>query len=669
MLDRALDCLRQGRFQDAAGLLEKVFDAEPENPAAHHLAGLMHHQQGLAAEAHRHLEQAVKGAPDNPEFHLDLGVVLGDLGRVDDAIRHYRTALTLAPGTPMALANLGFALSDKGEYNEALDAFGQALSAEPRHIGAQLGYAHILGGLRAEHYSQEIEQALLRAFGLAHANHEELAAASAHQLGLKYGLSESEPDITPGIVPDIAQDALFEAFLTRCVNVDVAMENFLTGLRRRLVLAPEGSHSADALKVAALLAVQCFINEYIFFRQADEIEAAARIKDRLEEALAAGADVETLKEPALIYTMHGPLSAVRGAETLAGLDSESLGPDLDRLVQLTLRDHLAEAALQEKIETLSPITDPTSRAVRAQYEENPYPRWLHAPAQQPANLGALLGGMFPHFASHNAPPNAPPNAPGGPNGSRAAFGPSPDILIAGSGTGQHVAHVARTHPQANILAIDLSKASIAYAMRMMEKLRISNVRFMQADILEAGAIGDDFDIIQSVGVLHHMKDPLRGWRVLTGLLRPGGVFKLGLYSDRDRGHVRECRRLIESLGIGSSADDIAAFRHKFLTEKPGGDLARIIETSDFFTTSMCRDLLFHVHEQHTTPKRIKRDLDELGLEFIGFEQFEEGGINDAYRQAYPGDDTLTDLDNWDALEAAHGGFIGAGYLLWCRKPE
>ena len=62
MLDRALNCLRQGRPRDAAGLLEKVFDAEPENPVAHHLAGLMHHQQGLVAEAHRHLEQAVKGS-------------------------------------------------------------------------------------------------------------------------------------------------------------------------------------------------------------------------------------------------------------------------------------------------------------------------------------------------------------------------------------------------------------------------------------------------------------------------------------------------------------------------------------------------------------------------------------------------------------------------------
>jgi SAM-dependent methyltransferase len=265
--------------------------------------------------------------------------------------------------------------------------------------------------------------------------------------------------------------------------------------------------------------------------------------------------------------------------------------------------------------------------------------------------------MFPHFA---------PQGPG------ATLGSLLNVLIAGSGTGQHAAVVARTHPEATILAIDLSKASLAYAMRMMEKLGITNVRFMQADILEAAAIEDGpFDMIQSVGVLHHMKEPIRGWEVLTGLLKPGGVMKLGLYSERGRSHVRHCRDLIAAEGIGAAPEEIAAFRHKVLAEKPpGGDgeIARILETADFFTMSMCRDLLFHVQEAHTSPKQIKKDLAELGLDFIGFEQFEEAGINAAYRDAYPDDPTLTNLDNWDAFEDTHGGFIDM-YLLWCRKPD
>jgi hypothetical protein len=35
--------------------------------------------------------------------------------------------------------------------------------------------------------------------------------------------------------------------------------------------------------------------------------------------------------------------------------------------------------------------------------------------------------------------------------------------------------------------------------------------------------------IEAVGVLHHMEDPLAGWRVLCGLLRLGGFMQIGLY--------------------------------------------------------------------------------------------------------------------------------------------
>ena len=38
---------------------------------------------------------------------------------------------------------------------------------------------------------------------------------------------------------------------------------------------------------------------------------------------------------------------------------------------------------------------------------------------------------------------------------------------------------------------------------------------MQADILDLHKLNKQFDIIESVGVLHHMNDPLLGWKILT----------------------------------------------------------------------------------------------------------------------------------------------------------
>ena len=91
-----------------------------------------------------------------------------------------------------------------------------------------------------------------------------------------------------------------------------------------------------------------------------------------------------------------------------------------------------------------------------------------------------------------------------------------------------------------------------------------------------------------------------------------------------------------------------------------------METRDFFSTSMCRDLLFHVQEANTTPKGLAADIAAVGLEFVGFEGFEEAGINSAYRDAYPDDPDLTNLGNWDAFEAEHGPLTDM-YVFWCQK--
>ena len=60
---------------------------------------------------------------------------------------------------------------------------------------------------------------------------------------------------------------------------------------------------------------------------------------------------------------------------------------------------------------------------------------------------------------------------------------------------------------------------------------------MQADILDLGNLNKQFDIIESVGVLHHMDNPMEGWKVLTDCLKPGGLMMIGLYSELARKHI------------------------------------------------------------------------------------------------------------------------------------
>ena len=122
---------------------------------------------------------------------------------------------------------------------------------------------------------------------------------------------------------------------------------------------------------------------------------------------------------------------------------------------------------------LTPIEDATSLAVQAQYEANPYPRWVRtAEPRRYASVDAYLGETFP---------SAPFRA--------SAKSGSLDILIAGCGTGQHAVMTARQYEGARVLAIDLSRASLAYACARTRALGLDSIEYAQADIMRLGALG------------------------------------------------------------------------------------------------------------------------------------------------------------------------------------
>ena len=132
-----------------------------------------------------------------------------------------------------------------------------------------------------------------------------------------------------------------------------------------------------------------------------------------------------------------------------------------------------------------------SSTVREQYEENPYPQWTRMPRfGKPQPVDVHIRQKFPlaPFA--------------GASGSEG-----PEMLVAGCGTGQHSIEAASRFRNARVLAVDLSLTSLAYAQRQTHALKIGNIEYAQADIANLPAIGRSFDIVESVGVLHHLADP------------------------------------------------------------------------------------------------------------------------------------------------------------------
>ncbi|HKC66119.1 MAG TPA: methyltransferase domain-containing protein, partial [Pyrinomonadaceae bacterium] len=99
------------------------------------------------------------------------------------------------------------------------------------------------------------------------------------------------------------------------------------------------------------------------------------------------------------------------------------------------------------------------------------------------------------------------------------------ILDAGCGTGRHTFHMARLCAS-EVVAMDFSQAIEVAAHNNLEN---PNTHFVQADIYHPPFAPDSFDFVYSLGVLHHLPDPEKGFRRLLPLLRAGGYMNIYLY--------------------------------------------------------------------------------------------------------------------------------------------
>jgi SAM-dependent methyltransferase/uncharacterized protein YbaR (Trm112 family) len=99
------------------------------------------------------------------------------------------------------------------------------------------------------------------------------------------------------------------------------------------------------------------------------------------------------------------------------------------------------------------------------------------------------------------------------------------ILDAGCGTGRHTFHMARSGA-GEVVAMDFSQAIEVAARNNREN---PNTHFVQADIYHPPFAPDTFDFVYSLGVLHHLPEPEKGFRTLLPLLRSGGYMNIYLY--------------------------------------------------------------------------------------------------------------------------------------------
>jgi SAM-dependent methyltransferase len=462
------------------------------------------------------------------------------------------------------------------------------------------------------------------------------------------GIEEAARSLVVRRTDDVLKDDLLLIALEKGINKDPALEPMLRGLRRALLLdvPPERFEDKALTAFAIALARQAANNGHVWASDAAEEQAAGALSIDLA-ALAAG-EFEPSRR-LLLRSLYQPIE-----DAAAGLAPEAIA----QLRPKALRDFASERIAERKSETeiaasleqLGSIEDPTSAKVAGQYEKAPYPRWTSViiPAK-----GAVRQALTPFVGAD-----------------KLAFFDAPfDVLIAGCGTGRQALQTAAGFgDNARVLAVDLSRASLAYAKRMAARHGIGNVAFARADILKLPALKRRFKVIESIGVLHHMADPEKGLRALVECLEPGGLLYLGLYSRLSRRAIAALREESGYPGPDCSDAEARGYRLALMRReelKPEAPGMGFVASRDFYSLNEFRDLVLHQSEMQVTLPQIAEMLQRNGLAFRGFTH--ELVVRNAFAARYPDNKWPGRLEDWHSFEEQNPRIFDAMYRFWCEK--
>lgn len=630
-----------GEYAGADPLARRLVALAPQDHEALCLAGFIAACLGDAERAGAHYHAALN-LKKTDDLCNKIGRLLIDIGQPDKALPYFQEAAALGPDKALYAENLVLAYRKVGRFADAFRTAARAILKFPQERRLKALLASVARGVSAESYESHLEELLVLCLKDEGIEHQTLIHLWCQ--AVLSGPAHGKESPVPGDLADLAASEMLRLGLRRLLPAHPDIEPFLTRVR---ALALEGTnnknifYSSEILDFLCALSEHCFFNEYVFSTAESEKQALTNLKagimERIQNPDSAGDPLFQISVAILgcyepLFTLPD-LAACLGAPAVFDRFPEALRA----LLTVQITEPQTERKIAQTIKTLDMADDTVSHQVRAQYEENPYPRWRSLYMDPPTRSQSK----------------------------------SLDLLIAGCGTGRQILIERSLHPLAKITAIDLSAASLAYARRKCDEMDLKDVTCLQADILCLDRLETRFDLISSSGVIHHMADPEKALNILKTLLKPGGVLNLGLYSRRARQSITTFRERFAQDLRAPAADLIRARRQEIFQRAKSGekDLDLILKLKDFYALSTCRDLIFHAHEVCYSLPEIGAILSRNGLTFLGFSFLEPHALQ-SFQKKFGAAANLRDLAQWDIFEAGQPDAFASMYQFFvCRQDE
>ena len=650
-----------GYFKKAEPLFEEIVKRDPMNTDAAYQYAVCMRKNNKQGGALAMISHVISLSPSS-EAYAEQGHICVELSMSEKAKTCFEKAIGMKENNHDAWAGLALYFCDQDKREHALLLMNRA-----KQIAEETGskdkvdlYRHYLSyffkSIQLKKFEETFKALILEGLNAEFVSHEDYNKPWV-------ALLRNDPILLPLL--DKLLDKSFEAFKKEIeANPETALFHdpyFYTGVKKLNMLEPRledicrnfrryflytvtnNSFHAAHKPLLFAMAEQCFFTEYVFsFEEDEEKQAQDIIKELESTSLSAIADLPLKLAAAGCYQPLFRLGNAKEIQTYVqtSLKNDALAQDL---VKTQISEPLEELALRKTIKSIGSIEDEISRKVQEQYEENPYPRWKSAARVTGGDHGAFSRSPVDDF-------------------------PCNTLLSAGCGTGKQITINRIVFPAARITAIDISKTSIAYAQRKCRELGYNDIDFYHADILEVAKLGKTFDCISCGGVLHHMKDPLKGWEALTNALNPGGYMHIGLYSDSARRHIVKARKMIAEQGYDSTPEGIRLCREHIKSLPPDNAIFKLTSSNDFYSLSGTRDLIFHVQEHRYTIQEIRETIEKLGLTFTRM-LFVTHSVHQHYKKDYPDDRFAENIDQVEAFEKRNPRAFAGMYQFWVHKPD
>ena len=638
-----------GKLEEAIDNYKKAISLESNYLDAHNNMANTLKEQGRLKEAIDTYKMILSFNPNYVAAYINWGNTLKEQEKLDEALVQYQKALSINPKNALIYNNMGNVFKKQNKLNGALYYYKKALALKPDFTAVLSNFGNVLQHYRFEKYDQEIEEIIILLFDRKTLiRPRNIARAVISLVKLNPHLSDEFciefkiDDLMSlnKIILKLLKLPLLIKLMSLVPVPDLAIERIYSKIREKLLLFnSELEDSKEILEFQTALALQCYTNEYIYFINDEEIKALEELEISILSLFKKGKQ----PSPSVVLCM----ASYKALYQYEWHNKIKVNKHIEEVFKSQVTEPIYELKLKSSIPILEEITNKISSKVREQYESNPYPRWVDTKLIfNPLFIYEMVNGLKLKLFD-----NSIINVK------------KPKILIAGCGTGQHSLFTKSNFKNSTILAVDLSLSSLAYAKRKTEEYKSIGIEYMQADILDLKKLGREFDIVESVGVLHHMDDPMNGWRVLTSCLKKGGLMKIGLYSELARKNIVKIKEKFKKSNIYLNKKEIIDFR-RILCDLKNNDYRFFHRINDFYSLSEFRDLLLHTQEHRFTIPQIQRSLASLGLKFCGFD---DDKIIQNFKLLNKEKHDLYDLNKWKLYEEANPiAFIGM-YQFWCQK--